>query len=83
MPRNVWGMTVVASTSIPEYTALLIAPDTYGSMVYRQPAILEFNPYDDGTGTGWSTNTLGLRCEWWGNIGCIHPRAACVLDFEV
>ena len=82
LPANLWGMTAVVTTSIPEYTGLVINPDVYGSMVYRQPAILEINPYDDGTGTGWATNTLGLRAEWWGNLGCIHPKAACAIDFE-
>lgn len=74
LPHSLWGMSVVATTSIEDGTAVVINPDLYGQLVYRMPAIIEINPFE-----GWATNELGLRAEWWGNLGCVHPQAACIV----
>jgi len=74
LPNQIWGLDVVATTSISEGTAVVIDPVLYGHLTIRQPVAVEINPFE-----GWSTNELGIRCESWLNLACVHPQAACVL----
>jgi HK97 family phage major capsid protein len=75
LPDALWGLNVVATTSVAQATAIVIDPVSYGQIVLRLPVVAEIDPYSLFT-----TNSYQLRAETMLDLVAIRPSAACLVE---
>ena len=74
---RIWGVRVCQTTQIAAGTAIVMSVAAGGAVGWiRMGLTVEFNPYGDGTGTGWATNTYSWRAEE--RISLSVPRPAAI-----
>jgi HK97 family phage major capsid protein len=73
--RSLWGLTIVATTSATEGTAIVIDPVTFGRLVLRLPVAVTLDPY-----TLFTSNGYQILAEVMLDLACVRPKAACLVQ---
>jgi HK97 family phage major capsid protein len=73
---NLFGVTVIQNTFIPEGTAVVLDSNQAARYFVRQGLTVDMNMWGD---TEWTTNMVSFRAEMRSTLAVIRPAAVCVV----